>query len=134
MLSRRKTFGHFIASYCCGIVTGVAPLWEAEGPTEVATALNHVWKHENTRPEILFYDLACRRRRYLQHHPDAGWDGTLNYVDRFHFLNHNETDCNNYCNPNKKDNRLLWRRDVNNRDVFRWNSSMAESNNAFIAG
>ncbi|CAN0511229.1 unnamed protein product, partial [Laminaria digitata] len=53
---------------------------------------------------------------------------------RFHFLNHNETDCNMFCNPNKKDNPLLWHVDGDGRHVFKWNSSMAKSNNAFIAG
>lgn len=82
MFARRNTFGHFVTSYCCGIVAGVAPLWEAEGSKEVAVALNEIWKDESTRPEILFYDLACRRRRYLVSNPEEGWDGTLNYVDR----------------------------------------------------
>lgn len=39
-----------------------------------------------------------------------------------------------FCNPNKKDNPLLWHVDGDGRHVFKWNSSMAESNNAFIAG
>lgn len=71
-----------MASYSCGIVAGIAPLWEAEGSKEVSDGLNEIWKDPLFRPEILFYDLACRRRRYLLSHPDAGWGGTLNYVDR----------------------------------------------------
>ncbi|CAN0442596.1 unnamed protein product, partial [Laminaria digitata] len=60
---------------------GLAPLWEAEGSKEVAAGLNEIWQEPSTRPSILFYDLACRRRRHLLSNPDAGWDGTMNYVD-----------------------------------------------------
>lgn len=88
MLSRRKTFGHFVASYCCGIVAGVAPLWGAEGSKAVAVALNDIWNDESTRPDIILYDLACRRRRYLLSNPDEGWDGIMNYVATGSYFRH----------------------------------------------
>ncbi|CAN0520027.1 unnamed protein product [Scytosiphon promiscuus] len=82
MPKRHRTFGHLVASYCCGIVAGIAPLWENEGSKQVAAGLNEIWKDPASRPGILFSDFACRRRRHLLRHLDPTWDGTRNFVDR----------------------------------------------------
>lgn len=82
MFDRRTTFGDLIASYSCGIICGIGSLWEAEGMAEVDTALNAIWPVISTRPELLFYDLACARWTYLVTHPDILWAGTRLIVDR----------------------------------------------------
>lgn len=53
---------------------------------------------------------------------------------RFHYLNHDEDDCTEFCSPNDKDDPLLWHRDDNDEPKFNWNSSIAESNNAYFHG
>ena len=40
---------------------------------EVDTAVNAIWPVVSTRPELLFYDLACARWTYLVTHPDVLW-------------------------------------------------------------
>lgn len=67
-------------------------------------------------------------------HPTALYDVlTLNY-SRFHYQNHDGTDCHELCSPMKTDDPLLWHLDEDNRLVFKWNDTMAESNHAFISG
>lgn len=82
MLKRHRTFGYLVASYCCGIVAGIAPLWENQGSEEVAAGLDVIWKDPASRPGILFSDFACRRRRHLLRYPDPTWNETRNFVDR----------------------------------------------------
>ncbi|CAN0260567.1 unnamed protein product [Pylaiella littoralis] len=88
MFPVRTTFGDLVASYSCGIICGVNALWESEGSVEVDESVNLIWPEGAMRPELLFYDLACRRRIFLQTNPDPTWAGTRLIVDRFHFATH----------------------------------------------
>lgn len=64
-------------------MAGAATLWESEGQEEVARALNDIWRHKTTPPVLMFYDVACKRRRWLLNNPDLFWMATVNIVDRF---------------------------------------------------
>ncbi|CAN0403082.1 unnamed protein product, partial [Pylaiella littoralis] len=122
-------WGYFLCTFSCGIIAGLAPLWEAEGSVETAAALNSIWPDPRHRPTLLVYDRGCDRRVHLRLHPDPTWAGTINYVDRsvlrlaqdrFHFLNHREAACQEFGSPNKTDNPLLWRHTPPNEPTFRW--------------
>lgn len=93
MFDRRTTFGDLVASYSCGVIPGLSGLWEAEGMVEVATALDSIWPLAATRPEILFYDLACRRWTFLNNNPDVSWAGTRLIVDRLVKQKHKKETC-----------------------------------------
>lgn len=82
MFSPQTTKGQFVASYSCGIIVNMSPLYESESQEEVARALNQIWPVPATRPLVTFYDLGCRRRDHLEANPDPAWAGTMNYVDR----------------------------------------------------
>lgn len=82
MFSVQQTFGYLLSSLNCGIIAHLAPLWEAEGDSEVAEGLNDTWPTVANRPNILFDDRACKRKRNLIAHPDPLWEGTINIVDR----------------------------------------------------
>lgn len=82
LFSTHQTHGHFIASLNCGIIAGLAPLWEHEGMKVVAEGLDSIWEEPGSRPDLMFYDNACRLRRYRIHHPDESWVGTRLVVDR----------------------------------------------------
>ncbi|CAN0319880.1 unnamed protein product [Scytosiphon promiscuus] len=43
-------------------------------------------------------------------------------------------DCAEYNSPEHKDNRMLWHLDDEGNPHFNFNSSMAESNNAWLSG
>lgn len=51
--------------------------------TQVANALDDIWQVVRHRPTLLFYDRGCKRRTYLQLHPDPTWGMTINIVDRY---------------------------------------------------
>lgn len=85
MLGKRTTFGHLISSFTCGIIAGSGILWEGEGQEQVAAALNDIWRRTSP-PTLMFYDVACKRRRYLLTHPDWFWMSTINIVDRRLFI------------------------------------------------
>ena len=82
MFSVHTTYGYLFSRYSCGVLAGLAPLWEAEGDREVELAIEDIWPHPAIRPTIMFYDRACKRRRYLLAHPDPSWAGTINIVYR----------------------------------------------------
>lgn len=79
----RQTWGSLVCIRPCGVVCGVQPIWEAEGMVEVDRALNAAFPEENSRPQLVFYDRACQRRRYLVGRGDTTWAGTSWVVDRF---------------------------------------------------
>ena len=39
----------------------------------VAGCLDSIWEDPASRPDLIFYDNACRLRRYRLHHPDDSW-------------------------------------------------------------
>ncbi|CAM9612092.1 unnamed protein product [Ectocarpus fasciculatus] len=134
MLGPRHTFGSLICTWSCGIMAGISPLFEAEGDAETAAALDDIWQDPAYRPTILFYDRGCKRRRFLRCHPDPTWVMTINIIDRFHYRNHDEPDCTEFCSPERKDCPLLWRDNGDDEPTFRWNSSRAESSNSILHG
>lgn len=84
MFDKKYMFGHLVCSASCGIILGAKTLWEAEGMAEVHQALNEIFPDPALRPQLLIYDLACRRRTFLINHPDAlSWAGTHLAVDRW---------------------------------------------------
>ncbi|CAN0104023.1 unnamed protein product [Ectocarpus sp. 13 AM-2016] len=100
---------------------------------EVDAPLKKMFHDEARRPAVLFYDLACRYRRHLLVRGDQFFVATFLIVDRFHFRAHRELDCAEFNSPNQQDNPFSWSMDNNNRPSFHINSSMAESNNAWLA-
>eukprot|EP00752_Nemacystus_decipiens_P018361 g16472.t1 len=134
MFSPRTTRGQVVASYSCGVLVNMAPLYESESGDEVARALNLIWPVPESRPELTFYGLGCRRRDYLEEHPDPGWAHVISFVDRFHHQTHVNARCIEFCSPERRDNPLLWHRDAHNELRFKWNSSVQEANNAFLTG
>ncbi|CAN0495213.1 unnamed protein product [Ectocarpus sp. 12 AP-2014] len=134
MLGPRHTFGYLICTWSCGIIAGMSPLIEAEGDSETAAALDDIWQDPAHRPNILFYDRGCKRRKHLRCHPDPTWAMTINIVDRFHALHHHERECQEFCSPNRKDDPLLWINNGVDEPTFRWNSSRAESTNSILHG
>lgn len=92
MFDKKYIWGHLVCSASCGCILGAAPLWESEGMEEVHRALTEIFPDPARRPQLLIYDLACRRLTFLENHPDAGaWAGTQLVVDRYvrivYFLN-----------------------------------------------
>ena len=83
LFSAQYAHGYFIASLNCGIIAGLAPLWEHKGMEVVAGCLDSIWEDPANRPELIFYDNACRLPRYRLHHPDDSWLGTRHFVDMF---------------------------------------------------
>ena len=73
LFSTQYTHGYFIACLNCGTIAGLAPLWEHEGMEVVAGCLDSIWEDPASRPDLIFYDNACRLRRYRLHHPDDSW-------------------------------------------------------------
>jgi len=65
-----------------GIIAGADTLWEFESQEEVAICLNNIWRHTPAPPNLMFYDLGCKRRRHLLLHPDPYWMGPSMYIDR----------------------------------------------------
>ena len=51
----------------------------------------------------------------------------------FHFTTHKEPACLEYCNPERRDNPILWEVDEAGQERFLWNSAIAESNNSFLS-
>eukprot|EP00752_Nemacystus_decipiens_P017785 g15946.t1 len=43
--------------------------------------LNETWRHLPAIPLLWFYDVACKRRRWLLNHPDWYWMAAVNIVD-----------------------------------------------------
>ncbi|CAN0586239.1 unnamed protein product, partial [Laminaria digitata] len=68
LFSTHLTHGHFTASLNCGIIAGLATLWEHEGMEVVVEALNSIWEEPASRPDLMFYDNACCLRRYRMNH------------------------------------------------------------------
>ncbi|CAM9528953.1 unnamed protein product, partial [Ectocarpus fasciculatus] len=52
----------------------------------------------------------------------------------FHHQTHVNARCIEFCSPERRDNPLLWHRDVEGNLHFNWNSSVQESNNNFMSG
>ena len=86
LFSAHYTHGHFIASPNCGIMAGLAPLWKDEGMEVVDGCLDSICEDPASRTDLVFYDNACRVRRYRVHHPDDSWLGPRQIVDRSQFL------------------------------------------------
>ncbi|CAN0127766.1 unnamed protein product [Pylaiella littoralis] len=80
---RRTTFRSLTASWACGIVCGVEPLYEAEGLREVDEALKSMFREEARRPAVLYYDPACGYDRNLRARNNIFWRGTHLVVDRY---------------------------------------------------
>lgn len=76
------SYGHLLGHLTCGIICGIAPLWNHEGMEIVVEGLDIIWGDPSTRPYILFYDNACKLRRYRINHPDLLWAMTRMVVDR----------------------------------------------------
>ncbi|CAN0063493.1 unnamed protein product, partial [Ascophyllum nodosum] len=57
---------------------------------------------------MIFYDLACRRLRYLQNQGDLSWEATTWMVDRFHFETHTDAFCLVFTNPEDRTNPFTW--------------------------
>ena len=72
-----------MASYSCGMMVNMAPLYESESGNEVARALNLIWPVPESRLEVTSYDLGWRRRDYVEAHADPGWVHVLSFVDRW---------------------------------------------------
>jgi len=53
---------------------------------------------------------------------------------RFHFTTHRELDCAEFCSPEATDDETLWGVDADGEPKFLWNSSVAESSNAWVHG
>lgn len=65
-----------------GIIAGMADLLEHEGTETVIAGLDEIFPFEAYRPTILFYDNACKLRRWRILHPVVSWMGTRYIVDR----------------------------------------------------
>ena len=81
LFSTQYSHGYFIASLNCGIIAGLALLWEDEGMEVVTSCLDSISEDPASRPDLIFYNNACRLRRYRLHHPDESWHGTRHFVD-----------------------------------------------------
>ncbi|CAM9600560.1 unnamed protein product [Ectocarpus fasciculatus] len=134
MFSRHMSYGHLVGSLSCGIITGISDLWAHEGMEVVCEALENIWPDPLCRPDLLFFDLACRLRTHRLLHPDAGWLLTRYIVDRFHFRQHTEEHCALHNSPEARDDPTLWDVTPEGEETFLWNSSRAESNNSWLSG
>lgn len=82
MFAKRYSFGYIIATMPCGVVAGLAPLWEAEGDFDAAWGLNEIYRHAQHVPRLMFYDRGCFRRAWLRNNPDPFWSRCLLKIDR----------------------------------------------------
>lgn len=82
MFAVRFAHGFLLCSFPCGVVAGIAPLWESEGDAMTCLALNDIWRHKQHTPDIMYYDRGCSRRRYLINHPSDRWENTIMLIDR----------------------------------------------------
>lgn len=89
----RFSFGYIIATMPCGVVAGLAPLWEAEGDFDAAWGLNDIYRHAQHVPQLMFYDRACFRRAWLRNNQDPFWGRCLLKVDRFVAVDGHVVDC-----------------------------------------
>eukprot|EP00752_Nemacystus_decipiens_P004620 g4217.t1 len=131
---RRTTFGVLTASWPCGIICGMETLYEWEGMVEVDKALKTLFADPSRRPAVLFYDNACGYDVYLNARNDQFWRNTQLVVDRFHFKTHVSIRCAIFNNPNHQNNPLLWHTGEDGNPRLNFNSSMSESNNAWLSG
>lgn len=53
---------------------------------------------------------------------------------RFHFKAHRQLRCAEFCSPHHTENRMLWHLGDDGTPTANFNSSMAESNNAWVSG
>lgn len=83
MFALRYSFGYLICTFPCGIVAGLAPLWESEGDTAVCWALNDIWRWLQHTPQLMFYDRGCDSRPYLRNHPELLWAYCIMLIDRY---------------------------------------------------
>ena len=58
----------------------------------------------------------------------------ITFINRFHFIGHNDSECNEYCSPENVSNPALWAAEPGGGVRFIWNSSISESNNSFLHG
>ena len=57
-----------------------------------------------------------------------------NELRRFHMKSHRELDCAEFSSPNHVDNAMLWHVGNDGNPTPHFNSSIAESNNAWVSG
>ncbi|CAN0311819.1 unnamed protein product [Ectocarpus sp. 13 AM-2016] len=131
---RRSHFGSLTMSWACGIICGAVTMYEAEGFQEVDRALKKLFRDETRRPAVLYYDTACGYEEFLRKRKDRFWVGAQLVVDRFHFKTHVGLMCAKFNNPNHQDNPLLWHTGEDGNPSPNFNSSIAESNNAWLSG
>lgn len=60
----------------------MSDLLEHEGTETVIEGLDEIFPFESYRPTILFYDNACKLRRWRLLYPVVSWMGTRYLVDR----------------------------------------------------
>lgn len=125
------------ATRACGIVPGRDTMRTPEfnNMPAVIVSLNRMVRHRSLQPAAGFYDLACKlwEEMILS---GLYWRDTSFYVDKFHFVGHSVHDnwCQQYCNPNKEDDPLLYRTKADGSKEFMWKTSRAEVTNAWMAG
>ncbi|CAN0518823.1 unnamed protein product, partial [Ectocarpus sp. 12 AP-2014] len=142
---RRSHFGSLTMSWACGIICGADTMYEAEGFQEVDRALKKLFRDEIRPPAVPYYDTAYGYKEFLRKRKDRFWVGTQLVVDstpptpspchakRIHIKTHVGLMCAKFNNPNHQDNPLLWHTGEDGNPAPNFDSSIAESNNAWLS-
>ena len=109
----KKDRSHFFSParfYCvetickpCGVVVAWVKFAKAESETNILKFLESVYPTEESRPQYICIDKACRLlRTSIANGSWESWQKTTRFiVDSYHYINHRVKDilCRIWCNP-----------------------------------
>jgi len=129
----------------CGVIVAWTKFAKAESPTNILAFLEKVFPTEESRPDYICIDKACRVLRSAVRNKswDNIWEKTTRFiVDTYHYRNHKDDDelCQKWCNPAPSDgsapNLVIEEKDKQGRPCWRraFNTQACEQLNAWIGG
>lgn len=120
-----------VFNWSCGVVPAIKPIFSTEKFEDVAAFVEDTLQmmDENDRPDVAFFDSACRFGPFLKRNPQYTFGNRVRWVvDRFHICGHKESDevCQEHYAPKVVDL-------VNQGCEPMFASSMAETTNRWLS-
>jgi hypothetical protein len=131
-------------TFPCGVVIAWTKFDKSESPTKILNWLQSVFPTEDSRPNYICIDKACRvLRTSIKNKSWESWKKTSRFtVDSYHYINHRITDylCRKWCNPAPLDgsapNLVRLATDKNGQQYYQqaFNTQACEQLNAWLGG